>query len=196
MVSFSGWMLMGQVAYVGSTQGLNMVSNLFFGVAVNAAVAIATQVEGAVYSFVNNFQMAANPQLVQSYAAKDYDRNRQLILGFKIFTLLNGDSLGTCIVFHPYLYWHFWLGDHLPQYTEQLVQAIIACLLISAMAGAFWMSALAIGTSTVKQYNIIVALIDLCTVPLAYYLFTLGYNPVFAFVGKFSTMVISQIYRL
>ena len=33
MVSFSGWMLMGQVAYVGSTQGLNMVSNLFFGVA-------------------------------------------------------------------------------------------------------------------------------------------------------------------
>lgn len=70
MVSFSGWMLMGQVAYVGSTQGLNMVSNLFFGVAVNAAVAIATQVEGAVYSFVNNFQMAANPQLVQSYAAK------------------------------------------------------------------------------------------------------------------------------
>ena len=32
--------------------------------------------------------------------------------------------------------------------------------------------------------------------PLAYYLFTLGYNPVFAFVGKFSTMVISQLYRL
>ena len=95
---------MGQVAYVGSTQGLNMVSNLFFGVAVNAAVAIATQVEGAVYSFVNNFQMAANPQLVQSYAAKDYDRNRQFNSWyFKIFTLLNGDSLGTCIVFHPYL---------------------------------------------------------------------------------------------
>ena len=52
------------------TQGLNMVSNFILCVAVNAAVAIATQVEGAVYSFVNNFQMAANPQLVQSYAAK------------------------------------------------------------------------------------------------------------------------------
>ncbi|MDU5696161.1 MAG: polysaccharide biosynthesis protein [Haemophilus parainfluenzae] len=180
MVSFSGWMLMGQVAYVGSTQGLNMVSNLFFGVAVNAAVAIATQVEGAVYSFVNNFQMAANPQLVQSYAAKDYDRNRQLILGISKYSLYL-----MAILSAPVLY-----------FTHTLVQAIIACLLISAMAGAFWMSALAIGTSTVKQYNIIVALIDLCTVPLAYYLFTLGYNPVFAFVGKFSTMVISQIYRL
>ena len=114
---------------------------------------------------------------------------------FKILTLFNGDSLCPVLYFtHTLL--TFWLGDHLPQYTEQLVQAIIACLLISAMAGAFWMSALAIGTSTVKQYNIIVALIDLCTVPLAYYLFTLGYNPVFAFVGKFSTMVISQLYRL
>ena len=50
---------------------------------------------------------------------------------------------------------------HLDVYKRQL--------LISAMAGAFWMSALDIGTSTVKQYNIIVALIDLCTVPLAYY---------------------------
>lgn len=196
MVSFSGWMLMGQVAYVGSTQGLNMVSNLFFGVAVNAAVAIATQVEGAVYSFVNNFQMAANPQLVQSYAAKDYDRNRQLILGISKYSLYLMAILSAPVLYFTHTLLTFWLGDHLPQYTEQLVQAIIACLLISAMAGAFWMSALAIGTSTVKQYNIIVALIDLCTVPLAYYLFTLGYNPVFAFVGKFSTMVISQLYRL
>jgi len=187
MVSFSGWMLMGQVAYVGSTQGLNMVSNLFFGVAVNAAVAIATQVEGAVYSFVNNFQMAAK---------QDYDRNRQLILGISKYSLYLMAILSAPVLYFTHTLLTFWLGNHLPQYTEQLVQAIIACLLISAMAGAFWMSALAIGTSTVKQYNIIVALIDLCTVPLAYYLFTLGYNPVFAFVGKFSTMVISQIYRL
>ena len=81
MMSFSGWMLVGQLAYVGSTQGLNMVTNLFFGVAANAAVGIATQVDTAVYSFVNNFQVAFNPQLVQSYAGKDYERNKKLILG-------------------------------------------------------------------------------------------------------------------
>ena len=107
MVSFSGWMLMGQVAYVGSTQGLNMVSNLFFGVAVNAAVAIATQVEGAVYSFVNNFQMAANPQLVQSYAAKDYDRNRQLILGISKYSLYLMAILSALYCISPIPYWHF-----------------------------------------------------------------------------------------
>ena len=73
---------------VGGTIGLcrfyarlKYVTNLFFGVAANAAVGIATQVDTAVYSFVNNFQVAFNPQLVQSYAAKDYDRNKKLILG-------------------------------------------------------------------------------------------------------------------
>ena len=58
------------------------------------------------------------------------------------------------------------------------------------------MTALAIGTNSIKQYNIVLAVIDLCTVPLAYYLFTLGYNPVYAFIGKFGIMVIMQIYRL
>ena len=47
--------------------------------AVNAAVAIATQVEGAVYSFVNNFQMAANPQSVA-----DYHAGKKKAIGFLV----------------------------------------------------------------------------------------------------------------
>ena len=196
MMHFSGWMLMGQVAYVGSTQGLNMVTNLFFGVTVNAAVGIATQVDTAVYSFVNNFQVAFNPQLVQSYAAKDYDRNKKLILGTSKYSFYLIAILSAPVLYFSHTLLTLWLGDHVPQYAEKLVQATIVCSLISAIAGSFWMTALAIGSQTIKQYNIILAIIDLCTVPLAYYLFTLGYNPVFAFIGKFCTMIIMQAYRL
>lgn len=196
MMGFSGWMFLGQVAVVGSTQGLNMVTNLFFGVRVNAAVGIANQVDTAVYAFVNNFQVAFNPQLVQSYAAKDYDRNRSLILGTSKYSLYLIAMLSAPVLYfcHTLLTW--WLGDHLPQYVEQLVQATVLCSLISAMAGSFWMTALAIGAQSVKQYNIVITLIDLCTVPLAYYLFSLGFNPVYAFVGKFATSMLMQIYRI
>ena len=196
MMSFSGWMLVGQLAYVGSTQGLNMVTNLFFGVAANAAVGIATQVDTAVYSFVNNFQVAFNPQLVQSYAAKDYDRNKKLILGTSKYSFYLIAILSAPVLYFSHTLLTLWLGDHVPMYAEKLVQATIVCSLISAMAGSFWMTALAIGTNSIKQYNIVLAVIDLCTVPLAYYLFTLGYNPVYAFIGKFGIMVIMQIYRL
>lgn len=195
MVSFSGWMLLGQVAVVGSTQGLNMVTNLFFGVVANAAVGIATQVDAAVYSFVSNFQVAFNPQLVQSYAAKDYQRNRQLILGTSKYSFYLIAILSVPVLYFSHTLLTFWLGDNVPQYAEQLVQAIILCSLISAMAGSFWMTALAIGGQAMKRYNLIIAAIDLCTVPLAYFLFTLGYSPVYAFIGKFSTALCIQLYR-
>lgn len=195
MASFSGWMLLGQAAYVGSTQGLNMVTNLFFGVTVNAAVGIATQVDTAVYSFVNNFQVAFNPQLVQSYAAKDYERNKKLILGTSKYSFYLIAILSAPVLYFSHTLLTLWLGDHLPMYADQLVQATLMCSLISAMAGSFWMTALAIGTNAIKKYNIILAVIDLCTAPLAYYLFTFGYSPVYAFIGRFSTALLMQIYR-
>ncbi|QPB42721.1 MATE family efflux transporter [Rodentibacter haemolyticus] len=196
MAGFSGWMLLGQTAYVASTQGLNMVINLFFGVTVNASVGIATQVDTAVYSFVNNFQVAFNPQLVQSYATKDYERNQKLILGTSKYSFYLIAILSAPVLYFSHTLLTFWLGDHLPIYAVQLVQATLLCSLISAMAGSFWMTALAIGSNSIKQYNIILSLIDLCTVPLAYYLFTLGYNPVYAFIGRFSTALFMQIYRI
>lgn len=195
MASFSGWMLLGQAAYVGSTQGLNMVTNLFFGVTVNAAVGIATQVDTAVYSFVNNFQVAFNPQLVQSYAAKDYERNKKLILGTSKYSFYLIAILSAPVLYFSHTLLTFWLGDQLPLYADQLVQATLLCSLISAMAGSFWMTALAIGTHRIKQYNVILACIDLCTVPLAYTLFSLGYSPVYAFIGRFSTALCMQMYR-
>ena len=173
-----------------------MVTNLFFGVAANAAVGIATQVDTAVYSFVNNFQVAFNPQLVQSYAAKDYERNKKLILGTSKYSFYLIAILSAPVLYFSHTLLTLWLGDNVPMYTDKLVQATLVCSLISAMAGSFWMTALAIGSKTIKQYNVILAIIDLCTVPLAYYLFTLGYNPVYAFIGKFCTALFMQLYRL
>ena len=37
----------------------------------NAARGIAVQVQAAVNSFVTNFQMAVNPQIIKSYAANE-----------------------------------------------------------------------------------------------------------------------------
>lgn len=68
---------------------------------------------------------------------KDYDRNRQLILGISKYSLYLMAILSAPVLYFTHTLLTFWLGDHLPQYTEQLVQAIIACLLISAMAGHF-----------------------------------------------------------
>lgn len=41
MTKFAGWTLNGNIAWVGYTQGLNVLMNMFCGTAVNAARGIA-----------------------------------------------------------------------------------------------------------------------------------------------------------
>lgn len=71
---FSSWNLLNNGAYTFATQGVNMLVNVFFGVAYNAARGLAIQVNTAVQSFVNNFTIAFSPQITKSYAAgeKEY----------------------------------------------------------------------------------------------------------------------------
>lgn len=64
MSSFAGWSLWGNIAAVL----LNMLLNMFFGPAVNAARSIAVQVQGVIQGFVANVQTAVNPQITKSYA--------------------------------------------------------------------------------------------------------------------------------
>ena len=79
MLSFAGWNLWGNCAGIASTQGVNILLNIFFGPHINAARGIAVQVQGAVNQFASNFQTAINPQITKSYAQGDYNYMHNLI---------------------------------------------------------------------------------------------------------------------
>lgn len=93
LLSFSGWDLYGNMSVMAREQGVNILLNMFFGPVLNAASGIATQVQGAVSSFVANIVMAARPQIIKSYAAGDISRMLTLIhqmirLNFLLLLLL------------------------------------------------------------------------------------------------------------
>ena len=79
MSNIAGWSLFGNLAGVGYTQGINLLLNIFFGPAINAARGVAVTVQGIVTGFVSNFQMALNPQITKTYAVNDLRRMHQLI---------------------------------------------------------------------------------------------------------------------
>ncbi len=68
MFGFAGWTFWGNAAGILNTQGVNILTNLFFGVHVNAARGVAEKINTVTTSFVNNFMTAMNPQIVKSYA--------------------------------------------------------------------------------------------------------------------------------
>ena len=79
MTGFAGWSLFGNMAGVLFGQGLNMLLNVFFGPVVNAARAVAVQVQGAIQQFVANFQTALNPQITKTYAAGELNEMHRLM---------------------------------------------------------------------------------------------------------------------
>lgn len=66
---FSGWNLMNNTTWIFSTQGINLLVNIFFGVVFNASRAIATTVNNSVQSFVRNFTVSFTPQITKRYAS-------------------------------------------------------------------------------------------------------------------------------
>lgn len=73
MTGFAGWNFLTNSAFILNTQGVNILINLFFGVTINAARGIATQVDHAIMRLVNSFTTALNPQITKNYASNNME---------------------------------------------------------------------------------------------------------------------------
>lgn len=79
ILAFSGWNLLGTFSDTMSKNGVNIVLNMFLGTVINAANGIVTQVVANVSRFTSTFMIAVNPQIIKSYASKNYDDCRLLV---------------------------------------------------------------------------------------------------------------------
>lgn len=173
LMSFSGWSLFGAAANVGANQGVNILLNIFYGVTVNAAMAIANQVNGVVYNFVSNFQIAFKPQIIKSYAAKDYYNFKELIYRTSKFSyyLLLFVSLPIIICCEQIM--DIWLVNT-PLYAVQFTQIIIIASLIDSISVPLWTANEA--TGDIKKYQLYVSIIISLNLPFSYIALKLGLN--------------------
>ena len=132
MGQFAGWNTFGALASSSATQGINILINMFFGVAVNAAYGLASQVGAGVKAFVNNFQKAVNPQIVKSFASGDYSYMQNLIMVTGKFSFILLFALSLPIMFNMEFILKIWLGEIVPPYTVifcnlMLIQMLVVC---------------------------------------------------------------------
>jgi len=192
IAAFSGWSLLGNVALVGSNQGLNILKNMFFGVVVNAAMGIAYQVNTAVYSFVSNFQTAFTPQVTQSYAENDFEKHRKLVLQSSKFSFFMLLVISVPIFINTEFILTLWLKS-IPAYTVEFVQLILIISLIDALANPFWMSAAAAGN--IRNYQIAIASILILNLPLSYIFLKMGSGAAQILVIKVLLQFIMYLFR-
>lgn len=175
LISFSGWSLFGSMANVGASQGSNIILNIFYGVAVNAAMGIANQVNAAIYSFVSNFQTAFNPQIIKLYAAGERNSFVNIIMSTSKYSyyMLLLISLPVIICCREVL--EIWLGT-VPMYTTEFCQLMILFSLLDALSGPLWVSVQAIGD--IKYYQLIIGGVILLNIPIGYAMLFFGFTPV------------------
>lgn len=194
LMSFSGWTLMGQASVVIKNQGEAILINRFFTVAANAAMGVASQVANALEMFVSNFQTAFNPQLIQSYASKDYESHKDLLFRaskFSYFLLL---IMLIPIVANIDFILNLWLEDA-PEYTNYFVTFILISYLFNALSTPFFTSLNA--TGKIRKYQITLSAIFLCGLGLIFFILKEDAKPymisVIAILIQF-VLLISRIY--
>lgn len=129
MLGFSGWNLYSNLARQAQGNGVNVILNLFWGTAINAAYGIAQQLGNTVYMFVCNFTLAVKPQIVKYYATGQLRDMEALMNSTTRYSFLMLFTLAMPVIMEIDFILGIWLGE-VPANTVLLSQLFLAMLLI------------------------------------------------------------------
>lgn len=167
MFSYAGWVMTGSFAFIVNTQGLNILLNMFFGPAVNAARALAIQLQGALNQFTTNFQTAVKPQITKSYAQNDMQRMHNLVIVSSKFGPFLMLLLLVPLVIETKFLLGIWLKQ-IPEHTVNFVRIMLFVGLISAMKDPTLAAVHA--TGKIKRAQLIETICMLSLIPIAFLL--------------------------
>lgn len=178
ILSFSIWDLYSNGSIMARQQGTNILLNMFFGVALNAANGIATQASSAVSVFVSNITVALRPQLIKRYASEDYVGLQKLLSMALIICMV----LLECILIPLYLnidsIMSLWLGE-VPIYATSFTRFLLIANTFSAINSIF--TAIIYANGKIKQLSIFSGSMHLSTVIISYILFLFFPEPTIAY---------------
>lgn len=163
--SFAGWTFTGQLAYMGYTQGISILLNVFFGPIVNAARGIANQVQNGAGILAKNFQVAIRPQIIKSWAQGDVPNVHYLV----VMTSKLGFYLTAFTVFpiilcsKPIL--SIWIKN-VPEHTVAFVNLTLIAMLVESFSNAIIVAVHAVGK--IKKFQIYESLVLFMIIPIAY----------------------------
>lgn len=179
MSKFIGWNFINTVVFILNDQGMNMLLNMFFGPAVNAARGLSIQVKSAVSNFAMGFFTAVRPQIVKSYAAGDTSRFTELIFNSGKFTFFLLWLICLPVMLRIDNILLFWLGN-VPDWTAQFVIWILIFNLINcSFCDPMWQGIQAIGE--LKKYVAIGSFIYFLAFPITWIAFKFNGSPLLAF---------------
>lgn len=179
ILSFASWNIFGGTAVMLNGQGVNIVLNMIFGPAVNAARGLAVTVNNIIGNFVNNFTMALNPQIIKAFAADEQDYLHSLVergTKFSYFILL---ILGVPVLLEADFLLDLWLVD-VPEHTVNFVRLVLLLSFADISSGTLNMAQMA--TGKIRKYQIITSCILSLNFVFSFFCLRWGMQPEIIYV--------------
>lgn len=193
MFSFAGWNVIGSVSAILRDQGGNILINLFYGPTVNAARAIASQVNNAITGFVHNFQTALTPQIIKNYASSNHEYMFALALKGARFSFYILFFLSLPFILNTDYILQLWL-EEVPAHSALFVQLVLILAMFDCVANPFVTIALA--TGRIRNYQLIVGGLQMLNLPIAYICLRVGNFPEIVTIVAIFMALICMVARL
>lgn len=193
IAGFSGWNIFGQIAQVLTTQGVNMVANVFCGVVVNASIGITNQVNAALSQFSNNFQTAFRPQIVKSYSTGDVAGMQKLTYQASRFSFYLLYLVSVPIIFNIDAILDLWL-DVVPEYSATFCELLIWYSYLEVMGMPLVISIMATGRN--RNYQLAVSIVIGLNFLFSWLFLKLGFSPEVIFYVKIALALLTLCVRM
>lgn len=180
ILGFSGWNTVETIAWISQNQGVNIALNAFVGPVVNAANAIAMQINNALNGFCSSLSVAFRPQLFRSYAEGKNDKVFEMMYSMsKIMFAVYYMFIVAIILEIDYIL-EIWLGDNIPSYTKAFTILILLSMVPRNLI--MCLSQIVHATGKMKVYQLVSAVVISVVLPVSVLILRIGMSPVWVYV--------------
>ncbi len=193
ILSFTGWSLFGHSAMVVRSQGINILLNVYCGPVINAARAIAFQVNTAVSSFYTNFFMAVKPQIIKYFSVDDKNEMFRLVVRSSKFCYFLVLFFTVPLLLETELVLNLWLKE-VPDYTSLFVKYVLVNTLIESIVPGLTTSIDANGK--IRNYQLAVSFFLFLVIPISWIMLKNGCDPIIPMIVVIGSSVIRFLIQL
>ena len=193
LLSYCGWYMFWTMATVVRGQGINMLLNVFFNPVVNAARAIAYQINNAMNQFVSSFYQAVRPQITKLTAAEENEKMLTLVSSSSVISFLLMSLIAVPMLVELPFVLSVWLRDF-PEYTIIFARLVIITAMIDTLGLPLTTAVCASGH--IRNYQFITGCILILNLPVSYILLSIYSTPYLVFYVSIVLSCFVQMVRI
>jgi len=191
MLAFMGLSFWGNTMVTVTQQGVNVLLNLFGGTMLNAATGVARQVNVAVLRMVECINTPIRPQIVKSYAAKDFAQMTLLFEKNTKYSVMLMAILLFPLVLEAEFILEVWLKD-VPEHAVMFTRIVLLESFFAVFS--YSMAAVVGATGKLMRMEVWGRFITLAVLPVAYLVLKSGGEPVWALLISLVAQMLYVVY--